>query len=430
MIAKYGLPLEIRYCKKCVISNQRPNSVPEHLHTIDQKKPTIQLDSEGVCSACRVAEQKKNIDWKERELQLRALCNKYRKNDGSYDVLIPGSGGKDSFMQCWLMKHKYGMHPLTCTWAPGLYTPWGQRNHKRWTMAGFDNYLLTGNGRVHRLLTRLAVDTLFHPFQSFIYLQKTIAPKMAILHKIPFIMGGENEAEYGNPIADTTTSLRDKSYYSHRNQSEIMLSGIPVQRLIDEYGLTKNDLSLYMPINPESLDGTDIQVHYLSYYERWHPQGNYYGAVEHGGFEAAPERTAATFSRYSGIDDRLDDFHFYCTLVKFGLGRCSYDASQEIRSGEIDRDEGVALCRRFDMEFPERWVNEFLDYISIPEKEFSIAHRRFVDPIMTRQRFDALADTFRSEHLWTKESGQWQLRKPVWECKSESMNVPRQSGTL
>ena len=129
VFAKYGLPLEVRYCKRCVISNQRPNSVPEHLHTIDQKKTTIAFDEEGICDACRVVEERAKIDWKERELQLRALCDKYRKNDGSYDVLIPGSGGKDSFMQSWILKHKYGMHPLSVTWAPGMYTDWGQRNH-------------------------------------------------------------------------------------------------------------------------------------------------------------------------------------------------------------------------------------------------------------------------------------------------------------
>jgi hypothetical protein len=77
------------------------------------------------------------------------------------------------------------MHPLTVTWAPHIHTEWGFRNFQNWLHAGFDNYLMTPNGRVHRLLTRLAVENLFHPFQAFMFGQKSLAPKMALLHDIP-----------------------------------------------------------------------------------------------------------------------------------------------------------------------------------------------------------------------------------------------------
>ncbi|HRE31718.1 MAG TPA: N-acetyl sugar amidotransferase, partial [Candidatus Berkiella sp.] len=98
--------------------------------------------------------------------------------------------------------------PLTVTWAPHIYTPWGWQNFQSWIKAGFDNYLMTPNARIHRLLTRLAVENLFHPFQPFILGQKNLAPKMAKLFNIPLVFYGENEAEYGNPIGDTNNSLR------------------------------------------------------------------------------------------------------------------------------------------------------------------------------------------------------------------------------
>ncbi|MFA6393933.1 MAG: N-acetyl sugar amidotransferase, partial [Patescibacteria group bacterium] len=109
---KYGLPPEVRFCKKCVISNQRPNSAVEYKHTKDSKKLTINFDEFGVCDACRMAEKKESIDWLEREEKLKALCDRHRKNDGSYDCLVPGSGGKDSFYAAHILKYKYGMHPL------------------------------------------------------------------------------------------------------------------------------------------------------------------------------------------------------------------------------------------------------------------------------------------------------------------------------
>ena len=81
--AKYGLPAQIMFCKRCVISNQRPNSTVEYQHTKDSSKMTIHFDNEGICDACRVAEQKKNIDWEKRDQELRQLCERHRKNDGN-----------------------------------------------------------------------------------------------------------------------------------------------------------------------------------------------------------------------------------------------------------------------------------------------------------------------------------------------------------
>jgi predicted subunit of tRNA(5-methylaminomethyl-2-thiouridylate) methyltransferase len=125
----YGLPPEVKFCNKCVISNQRPNSAVEYQHTKETKKKTINFDENGVCDACNFTERKKHsIDWTERDQELRELCDKFRKHDGSYDCIVPGSGGKDSFYAAHILKDKYGMHPLTVTWAPHIYTDWGWKN--------------------------------------------------------------------------------------------------------------------------------------------------------------------------------------------------------------------------------------------------------------------------------------------------------------
>jgi N-acetyl sugar amidotransferase len=417
---KYGLPADVRFCRRCVISNQRPNSAVEYAHTSASKKTTIHFDAEGVCDACRFAESKrKNIDWAARDRELRALCDRFRKMDGSYDCLVPGSGGKDSFYAAHMLKYEYGMHPLTVTWAPHIYTDWGWKNHQAWIHAGFDNYLCTPNGRVHRLLTRLAVENLFHPFQPFMFGQKALAPKMALLFNLPLVFYGENEAEYGNPVADTITALRAKEYFSAENLDELHLGGVRVGDLEARYGLDRNDLQPYLPANPDRLADAGVEVHYLGYYLRWHPQSAYYYSVEHGGFQASPERTPGTYSKYNSIDDRIDDFHYWTTRVKFGIGRATYDASQEIRSGDITRDEGVALVKRFDAEWPERFAEEIFRYLSMPAQEFPVASTQFERPIMTRESFLELADTFRSPHLWEKVDGEWRLRHTVWNTPTE-----------
>ena len=172
-------------------------------------------------------------------------------------------------------------------------------------------------------------------------------------------------------------------------------------------------MSAYQPANPLDIETNKIEVHYLGYYLKWHPQGCYYYAVEHGDFQASPERTPGTYSKYNSIDDRIDDFHYWTTFIKFGIGRATYDASQEIRSSDITREEGVLLVKRFDGEFPERFAEEIFKYLSITPKEFPEASTMFKQPIMNREYFMALADQFRSPHLWEKNGGQWKLKHQV-----------------
>jgi len=415
--AYYGLPQEVLFCKTCVISNQRPNSIIEQKHTKESKKPVIAF-TDGICDACRTKNSKVEIDWNLREKELIELCNKHRSKDNSYDCLVPGSGGKDSFMQAHLLKYKYGMNPLTVTWAPHIYTDWGWKNFQAWIHAGFDNILVTPNGRIHRLLTRLSTERLLHPFQPFVIGQRHLAAKMAALHNIKIIFYGESGAEYGNPIANNNSAKRDfkeYEYFTMSDDSDVFLGGTSFKELKEDFAFKQHDFDPYMPIDPQICEDKEIEVHWLGHYVKWHPQAAYYYAVEHGGFQAAPERTLGTYSKYNSIDDKVDDFHYFTTFIKFGIGRATYDAAQEVRSGDIELDEAIALVKKFDGEYPARFEKEVFEYVSIHEKEFgSKIASKFKNPIVTRESFLELCDEFRSPHLWKFEQGQWKLRHTVF----------------
>lgn len=394
----YGLPRNVFFCTRCVMSNQRPTSTQELSHTKESKKVTMAFDAEGVCDACRAADQKERVDWAKREEELLALLDKHRSKDGSYDCIVPGSGGKDSAFQSHILKYKYGMNPLTITWPPILYTEYGYKNWENWIdVGGFDNLSLRRDGRVMKLLTRLSIENLLHPFQTFILGQKNLGPRLAAKMGIPLVFYGENEAEYGNPIADNATSLRDKSYHTYENINALHLGGVSVPDLQQRYGVKIADLQAFLPAASDVIEKANVEVHYLGYYLRWVPQEAYYYAVEHTGFKARPHRTQGTYSKYNSIDDKIDDLHYYTTYVKFGIGRATYDASQEIRNKHITREEGVALVSRFDGEFPDRYFEEVMDYIE-----------------MKPERFHELCDRARSPHLFVRDAdGAWKLRHNV-----------------
>ena len=170
---KYGLPLEVRFCKKCTMSNQRPSSSVEFKNVKGEKKRPLTFDDLGICDACNFSEKKKHINWTDRDRMLRDLCDQFRRSDGRYDVVVPGSGGKDSVMAAHLLKYEYGMNPILVTWPPAIYTDIGSYNFNRWLETGFANYTYHQNRRVHRILTQQAYINLCHPFQPFILGQRT-----------------------------------------------------------------------------------------------------------------------------------------------------------------------------------------------------------------------------------------------------------------
>ena len=223
---KYKLSSEVKFCKRCVVSNQRPRIV---------------FDDEGVCSACRFAEHKKNvINWSKREAELVKLCNKHRSKDGSYDVIVPGSGGKDSNYVAHMLKEKYNMHPLVVTWAPHIYTDIGKKNLTAFIDSGFDNILITPNGAVHKKLTKAAFIEMGDPFQPFIFGQYSAPFRVAIQYEVPFVIYGEDgEVEYGGSMEHADrASLSYKDFIANRFSSVFPES-------FEKYGITKEELSKY-----------------------------------------------------------------------------------------------------------------------------------------------------------------------------------------
>jgi hypothetical protein len=210
-------------------------------------------------------------------------------------------------------------------------------------------------------------------------------------------MYGENQAEYGNNPYENYKPTMDRKFFSVVNPEDITLGGKPIKDIIAEKQFSLNDFAPYIPPSAKYLKSKDVEVHYLGYYLKWDPQECYYYAVENTGFQANSERTEGTYSKYSSIDDQIDMFHYYTTFIKFGIGRATYDAAQEIRNGKITREEGVQLIQKFDQEFPNKYFKQFLEYIDI-----------------TEDLFRETIDKFRSPHLWSRENDRWILRHSVW----------------
>jgi N-acetyl sugar amidotransferase len=360
-------PEEVKFCKRCVISNQRPRIV---------------FDDEGVCSACRYAERKKSsIDWDARYTELKALLDRQERTD----IIVPCSGGKDSAYAAHILKHEFGMNPLCTKFGPFMYTDIGRRNWDAFNQAGFDTVEMRPNGLLHRKLARLCLEFVGDPFLPFIWGQLGYPMRMALETGTKLVFYGENgEAEYGgDPAANDKpcwdTGDWERVYHKGAGASRMLQIGVDFGAITKEEALQAT--SYYWTPLPSQMK--DIEFHWLGYYLPWHPQNNFYYACENTGFRPNDERSGGTYSKYASIDDKLDGLHYWMAYIKFGLGRASSDAAHEIRDGDITREEAVALVHRYDHEFPERHLTECLEYLG-----------------MERDRLVDIEARFAPGHLW------------------------------
>lgn len=381
-----SLPKDVQFCRNCVVSNQRPRT---------------EFDEDGVCSACQWAYEKDHVvDWEKREHELVELCDRYRSRNGSFDVVVPGSGGKDSAYVAHQLKHRYGMHPLCITWSPFEYTDIGWQNLQSFTHSGFTNILGQPDQKIHRKLAALALELKGDPWEPFTYGQKAWAFHIAINFGIALIMYGENgELEYGG-----STRYKHQPKEGPEEWEKFYFKGANVDHLVEiglERGLFEKDeiepgmLQLYKSPPLNVVERSNTEMHWYSYYNNWTPQENYYYAVEHTGFKPNPEgRSEGTYTKYVSLDDKLDGFHWYLSYMKFGMGRASRDAQTDIRRHHITREEGVALVQRYDGEFPKNHFQWFLDYLDISE-----------------QFFWEVCDSYRAlSNVWEQENGEWIMK--------------------
>jgi hypothetical protein len=238
----------------------------------------------------------------------------------------------------------------------------------------------------------LAFKNLGHPFQPFIIGQRVVGPKTALNYNVKLVMYGENVAEYGNNIEDNYVPTMDPRLYTcfdfnNDSLSHYLIAGISLSDLISKHGFTLSDLLPYKSPSLSEINEAGVEVHYMSYYRKWVPQENYYYAVENTDFVLNPKRRDGSFSRYAGLDDVMEDLHYYMQVIKFGMGRCTWDAAQEVRSGRLERDEAVQLVRKYDQEAPKQFINEILSYLGLSYEEFA-----------------SILNSFRSPHLWEYSS--------------------------
>lgn len=376
----------MRYCARCVY--------PENA------RPTIIFDDEGVCSGCRLHESRPKIDWEDRKELLKNILEEYREkaraNGSPYDCIIPVSGGKDSHYQTYVIKKVFGFNPLLVCYNHGYNTKRGIRNLTNLVKQfGCDLLRFTTNPDAARKISKFMLkrvgDITWHYHAGIM----TFPIKAAVMYKIPLIIWGE----HGFSDLLGMYNQDDMMEFSKKDRQEHSMRGFEPDDILNDpenKDITKVDLAPFYYPTDEEIEKIGVRGIYMANFMPWNARKHTRLMIEKFGFETAMKRER-TFHLYDKLDDiHANGAHDYLKYLKFGYGRATDDASNEIRHGRMTREEGIEMVKKYDHVRPSD-LDIFLKFVGMTEKEFldSVEHLR--DP-----------------RIWEKDDkGNWHIKDSV-----------------
>jgi len=355
-----------------------------------------------------VAIQRDKIDWKRRGDMLQELVNEYRSPDG-YDILIPVSGGKDSYSPTHVASKILGLKVLLMTYHGNNYLSEGEYNLRRMREVFDADHIVLNPGvdmliKMNRIGFRLQGDMNWHNHCGIF----TAPIQVAVRYKVPLMMWGEHGfMDLGgmysyNDFVEFTAKFRLEHGQRGYDWHDFTDEGLEKLGRPDlKEGLRAKDLLWAQYPSDEEIDGIGVRGIYLSNFMRW--EANEHGPLmeELYGWRKAQQPFERTYRMMSNLDDMHENgIHDYLKFVKLGYGRGSDHACKDIRGGLMTREQGIEMVRKYDHVKPRRDLERWLKYVNMSEEEF-----------------DRTCDTFRDPRVWRIENGEW-VKDDIWNGSS------------
>ena len=369
----------MRYCKHCVLPNT---------------KPGITFHSDGVCSACKYVESKKDIDWKARQKTLKKICDEVRGSNGNgYDCVVPVSGGKDSIYQVHMLTKVYKLKVLVVTIMAHLQTPEGVSNlNSLITNLGVDSIKVNPRPTTLKKIRKLGLIKIGNPNYAEHYIVFSAVARVAMFYNAPLVVWGEDiGTEFGGNISKgsektgSAEGLINNDLFRESNFDEL-LSGL----------VNENELFFWRHPDLNMIKRKNIRSIYLSHFYSWSGIDNYNIAKNYG-FKGRKEGTlSGNIINYDNIDEKLCEIHIWFKFLKLGFWRPHDQCCYQIWNGHMSRKDAVEIVRQKQYEFPKEYFEDFLNYHQITKKEYF-----------------RLEDKWRNKDIWIKKNGDWRLKVEI-----------------
>lgn len=380
----------MKYCQRCLYSTSHPFG--------------LVLDGNGVCSGCRIHEEKDALDWAERYEKLEKIIQPYRSHSKNiHDCIVPISGGRDSYFILDFVKNILQLNPLLVNYNPHYNTRLGIRNlaYLR-SLVGADFIQKTVSPKKVKKITletlRLRGSVYWHVIAG----QTSMPVQTAVAYKIPLIIWG---AHQGLDQVGMFSHL-DEVEMTRKYRKEHDLMGLEAEDLLDlSADLSIADLEPFLYPSDMELDAIGVRGLYLGNYVRWDTKTQHEKMIAKYGYETS--RQQRTFDTYSDVDSfHYSGIHDYIKFIKCGYGKVLDHACREIRFGRLSRCQGLSLVKFYQDVVPSD-TKLLTSWLGLEERDF----------------FDSVWAHRSSVHWKKTRDGDFRLKESVLEhAKTESVN--------
>jgi N-acetyl sugar amidotransferase len=341
-------------CTKCYMPNTRPGTPFEG----------------DVCFACKNYESRKNVDWDARMAELQEICDRHRSRDGSWDCVIPVSGGKDSHTQVYYMKELMGMNPLLITVGdPFTVTKAGADNFFNIGEAfGCDQIRFTASPDLTKRLTRSGFEEFLDPLRFIEQILYAVPFKLQVKLGIKMMLFGEAPFDFGVGDEETKSALELVEWKAKHSDPDFWISR----------GATLEELNSLIPPTDEAIKALEPEVYYLSYFIPWSSTGNRDIAKRYGFSDLSHEWIReGCMENFEQIDSMAYLTHLWLKYPKFGFQRTSDIAARRIREGLLTKEEAKQLILERDPVLDQLAMRDFIDTCGYSVREFWDVVERF-----------------------------------------------------
>ena len=357
----------MRYCKKCVLPDTRPN---------------VFINSSGLCNS-KCSSNPKKINWTKREREFEKLVRNVKKKKKNYDCIIPVSGGKDSTWQV-ITALKYKLKPLCLTWKSPQRNSIGSSNLENLIKLGVDHIDFSINPKIEKKLIYRSFELEGSPALIMHMAMHNIPKIFAEKYNIPLIIWGENPAfEYGSKdenLKGPESSLKWRKKFGNLPKNFLKISK----------GINKKDLYPYTSHLNKTNKKKEI---FLGHYFFWDPK-KILKIVKKKGFKKNSKSIVGLYD-FADIDDKsLITVHHWMKWYKFGFTRLWDNLSIEIREKRISRKKAIDIIKKTDHLLPKKEIKNFCKYLNINLK-----------------RFFKIAEKHRNRKIWSlNEKKNWYIK--------------------
>ncbi len=370
----------MKYCKRCLYPENHPLN--------------IIIDEQGICSGCRVHEEKDVLDWDERKGKLENIFDEFRSGSRHiHDCIIPVSGARDSYFIVHTVKNVFGMHPLLVSYNKQYNTKMGIRNLAYLqSLLGCDILSSTVSPEKVKRITRESIKKLGSMYWHCLAGATVFPVQTAVKFRIPLIIWG---AHQGCDQVGMFSHL-DEVEMTRKYRKEHDLMGVEAEDLVNgSENLSMDDMEPYVYPHDKELESVGVRGIYLNNYIRWDSKAQHELMIQKYGYETMAQQR--TFDTYNDVDCfHYSGIHDYIKFLKWGYGKATDHTVREIRLKRLTREEGIDRVRQYYPLKPKD-LSLFLDWIDMEENEFW-GH----------------IDKFRDNRIWQKNgNAKWEVKDSI-----------------